>query len=241
MLSILKQFLVEQETPQCKGGFVWCPIRKKCIPEGEQKSKGEGRGKGFGQGKGPIGVPVRSDKKRPRNERRELVKEPPVEVDKDIELKKFKNAKEALNLILGEVYKINEDENDLDNVPEEEPEKEFDALKKDIAESYKFIDESKYQDYFTGMMKKFGVTAPSELKGEKKKEFFDAVEKGWTGEKKVNEVDRILDEHAYGDFFLGMLKKFNVKGINQLSVEKKKKFFNAIKTGWASKKKKLVK
>ena len=240
MLSILKQFLNEQETPQCKRGFVWCPNSKKCIPEGEQKSKGEGRGKGYGQGKGPIGVPAGSDKKRPRNERREIVKEPPVAVDKEIELKKFKNAKEALNLILGETYKVDEDENTLDNEPNEEPEEELDALRKDIAESYKFIDESAYQDYFEGMMKKFGVTKPSELKGEKKKEFFDAVDKGWKGEKKVNEVDRILDEHAYGDFFLGMLKKFNVKGIMQLNVEKRKEFFNAIKTGWAAKKKELA-
>jgi hypothetical protein len=237
MLSILKQFLVEQETPQCKSGFTWCPVRKKCIPAEEQKSKGQGRGEGFGKGKGPIGVPVGSDKKRPRNERRELVKEPPVEVDKDIELKTFENAKEALDLILGEIYKIDEDENALNNAPEEEPEKEFDALKKDIAESLKFIEESEYQKYFETMMKKFGVTKPSELKGDKKKEFFNAVDKGWKTEKSVNEVDQILDEHPYGDFFLGMLKKFNVKGIMQLDVEKRKEFFNAIKSGWAAKKK----
>ena len=218
MLSILKQFVNEQEEQQCPKGQHWCTKTNKCIPIGS------------GDGEGPR-------RKRPRNERRELVKEPPVEVDKDIELKKFKNAREALNMILGEAYKVDEDENALDNAPEEEPEEEFDALKKDIAESLKFINESKYQDYFKGMMKKFGVTKPSELKGDKKKEFFDAVDKGWTTEKSVNEMNQILDEHPYGDFFLGMLKKFNVKGIMQLNVEKRKEFFNAIKTGWADKKK----
>jgi hypothetical protein len=86
------------------------------------------------------------------------------------------------------------------------------------------------------MMKKFGVTKPSELKGDKKKEFFNAVDAGWKTEKSVNEVDQILDEHPYGDFFLGMLKKFNVTGIMQLSVDKRKEFFNAIKSGWAAKK-----
>ncbi len=217
MLSIIKQFLVEQEGQSCPKGQQWCTKTNKCVPIGS------------GSGEGPR-------RKRPRNERRELVKEPPVEVDKDIELKKFKNAKEALNMILGEVYKVGEDENALDNAPVEEPEEEFEALKKDIAESLKFINESKYQEYFEAMMKKFGVTKPSELKGEKKKEFFDAVDKGWKGEKEVNEVDRILDEHAYGDFFLGMLKKFNVTGIMQLSVDKRKEFFNAIKSGWAAKK-----
>lgn len=221
MLSIIKQFLVEQEEPQCPKGQHWCHKTNKCIPMGS------------GDGKGPR-------RKRPRNERREIVKEPPVEIDKEIELKKFQNAKEALDLILGEVYKVDEDENALDNAPNEEPEEELDALKKDIAESHKFIEESAYQDYFEGMMKKFGVTKPSELKGDKKKEFFNAVDKGWTGEKKVNEVDKILDEHPYGDFFLGMLKKFNVKGIMQLDVEKRKEFFNAIKSGWAAKKKQLV-
>ena len=203
MLSIIKQFLIEEE--QCIKGS-----------GDEEKSR-----------KKRVG----------HNERREIVKEPPVEVDKEIELKKFQNAKEALDLILGEVYKVDEDENALDSVPNEEPEEEIDALKKDIAESYKFIDESAYQKYFETMMKKFGVTKPSELKGDKKKEFFNAVDKGWKGEKEVNEVDRILDEHAYGDFFLGMLKKFNVKGIMQLDVEKRKEFFNAIKSGWAAKKK----
>lgn len=215
MLSIMKQFLVEQEEQQCPKGQHWCDKTNKCVPIGS------------GPGTGPR-------RKRPRNERREIVKEPPIEVDGDIKIKKIK---ELLSSMLDEVYKIKEDENSLENEPNEEPAEELDALKKDIAESYKFIDESEYQKYFETMMKKFGVTKPSELKGEKKKEFFNAVDKGWTGEKKVNEVDRILDEHAYGDFFLGMLKKFNVKGIMQLDVEKRKEFFNAIKSGWAAKKK----
>jgi len=215
MLSIIKQFLTEQEEPKCPEGQHWCTKSNKCIPIGS------------GGGEGPR-------RKRPRNERRELVKEPPVEVEKNIKIKKIK---ELISSMIDEVYKMKEDENALDNVPNEEPEEEMDALKKDIAESLKFIEESEYQKYFETMMKKFGVTKPSELKGDKKKEFFDAVDKGWKGEKEVNEVDRILDEHAYGDFFLGMLKKFNVKGIMQLDVEKRKEFFNAIKSGRAAKKK----
>lgn len=223
MLSIIKQFLVEQEEVKengCPKGSVWCPMKKKCIPEEEMKSKGQG--KGFGKGK------------RPRNERREIVKEPPVEIEKNIKIKKIK---ELISLMLDEVYKMKEDENDLDNVPNKEPEEEMDALKKDIAESYKFIEESEYQEFFRSMLKKFGVTGVNQLKGDKKKEFFDTIEKKWTKEKTVNEVDRILDEHPYGDFFLGMLKKFNVKGVMQMDVEKRKEFFNAIKSGWASKKK----
>lgn len=45
----------------CPKGTVWCPMRKKCVPPEEMKSKGQGKGKGFGQGKGPVGVPKRED------------------------------------------------------------------------------------------------------------------------------------------------------------------------------------
>ena len=36
-----------------------------------------------------------------------------------------------------------------------------------------------YQVYFDKMLKKYGVKSPSELSGDKKKEFFAAIEKGW--------------------------------------------------------------
>ena len=212
MLSILKQFLNEEDH-QCPKGQQWCTKTLKCVPIGS------------GDREGPR-------KKRPRNERRELIKEPPIEVDKDIELKKIK---ELLTAMLDEAYK--ENENTLDSAPKEEPEEEMNSLKKDIAESYKFIAESEYQEFFKSMLKKFDVTGVNQLKGDKKKKFFDTIEKQWTGEKEVNEVDWILDEHAYGDFFLGMLKKFKVTGVMKMNVEKRKEFFNAIKSGWAAKKK----
>ena len=39
-----------------------------------------------------------------------------------------------------------------------------------------------YQKFFNTMLKKFGVDSPSELEGKKKKEFFDAIDKGWDGD-----------------------------------------------------------
>jgi len=39
-----------------------------------------------------------------------------------------------------------------------------------------------YQKFFNSILKKFGVDSPSELKGDKKKEFFDAIDKGWDGD-----------------------------------------------------------
>ena len=46
-----------------------------------------------------------------------------------------------------------------------------------------------YQKFFNGLLKKFGVSSPSELKGDKKKSFFDAIDKGWDGDnEKAEEV-----------------------------------------------------
>jgi len=51
----------------------------------------------------------------------------------------------------------------------------------------KFLYESdqsaEYQAFFKSMLKKFGVSSPSDFKDDaKKKEFFAAVEAGWTKE-----------------------------------------------------------
>ena len=43
-------------------------------------------------------------------------------------------------------------------------------------------DKEAYQKFFNSALKKFGVKSPAELKGDKKKEFFDYVDKNWTGE-----------------------------------------------------------
>jgi len=39
--------------------------------------------------------------------------------------------------------------------------------------------QKEYRKFFDGMLKKYGVKSPSELSGDKKKEFFAAIEKGW--------------------------------------------------------------
>jgi len=43
-------------------------------------------------------------------------------------------------------------------------------------------DKEAYQKFFNGALKKFGVKSPSQLKGDKKKEFFDYVDKNWTAD-----------------------------------------------------------
>ena len=39
-----------------------------------------------------------------------------------------------------------------------------------------------YMKFFNSLLKKFGVDSPSELSGDKKKKFFNAVDKGWEGD-----------------------------------------------------------
>jgi hypothetical protein len=39
-----------------------------------------------------------------------------------------------------------------------------------------------YQKFFNSLLKKFGVSSPSELEGDKKKQFYNAIDKGWDGD-----------------------------------------------------------
>ena len=61
-------------------------------------------------------------------------------------------------------------------------------------------DKEAYQKFFQKALKKFGVNSPSELKGDKEKEFYDYVDKNWTGDheesKKVNEWKSLKGETA---------------------------------------------
>tara|TARA_B100000287_G_scaffold325713_1_gene309930 strand:+ start:206 stop:406 length:201 start_codon:yes stop_codon:yes gene_type:complete len=47
-------------------------------------------------------------------------------------------------------------------------------------------EETEYQKFFDKALSKYGVKSPEELEGEKKKEFFDYVDKNWKAE---NETD----------------------------------------------------
>ena len=49
--------------------------------------------------------------------------------------------------------------------------------------------QKKYQAFFQKALKKFGVKSPSELEGDKKKEFFDYVDKNWEGDNEEDEEE----------------------------------------------------
>ena len=46
--------------------------------------------------------------------------------------------------------------------------------------------QKKYQKFFNAALKKFGVSSPAELEGEKKKEFFDYVDKNYEADKETD-------------------------------------------------------
>ena len=61
-------------------------------------------------------------------------------------------------------------------------------------------DKEAYQKFFNSALKKFGVKSPAELKGDKKKEFYDYIDKNWTADHeeafefaKESKVSSVLD------------------------------------------------
>jgi len=49
-------------------------------------------------------------------------------------------------------------------------------------------DKEAYKKFFNAALKKFGVSSPDELEGDKKKEFFDYVDKNWKGDHEEVEI-----------------------------------------------------
>ena len=62
--------------------------------------------------------------------------------------------------------------------------------------------DEEYEKFFQSALKKFGVSSPSELKGDKKKEFFDYIDKNWEGENEEDEEETI-EELNIGMSFAG--------------------------------------
>jgi|LULL01.1.fsa_nt_gb hypothetical protein len=74
---------------------------------------------------------------------------------------------EDMGNILGRYYEVGEDHENGSHEPEEGGKEE-------------------YQKFFNAALKKYGVSSPDELDDEKKKDFFNYVDKNWSGD---NEAD----------------------------------------------------
>jgi len=94
--------------------------------------------------------------------------------------------------------------NDLNNVPNQNAEELFKSLYDELSEAqiWKTIAEMRinenYKKYFKLMLKKHGYTSPADIPDDKKKEFFNAVDKGWKAVKE--QVIRRSDPSSRGGF-----------------------------------------
>jgi hypothetical protein len=211
-----RYFFKEGKKMECKPGFRWCPITKKCLPD--DGVKGQGRRQARGGGQGPMG--------RPMKEASDLVD---IAFDEGFEVfgKAIKAKKEAERILDaieecgmmghgplnkgmsdGEIemdsdeygFEAEKDQepskednltkktNDINHVPNQQGKALYQSIRRQMSE-YKTMsegDKSKYKEFFDGMLRKFGVTSPSQLDDEKKKEFFNAIDKQW---KAKNEND----------------------------------------------------
>jgi len=82
------------------------------------------------------------------------------------------------------------DDNNIADKTDEAVESADNEARKVIGEMiYRLVEEDKeeYQKYFRSMLDKYGVSSPADLDDEKKKEFFDAVDKGWKADHEVEE------------------------------------------------------
>jgi hypothetical protein len=94
-----------------------------------------------------------------------------------------------------------------------------------------------YQKFVNTMLKKFGVKSPSELEGDKKKEFYDALDAGWEGDdeepepedkKESIEFDGEAGEKTFGDV-LDEIKRYVARNTNKRRLTQRKKDLNKFK------------
>ena len=94
-----------------------------------------------------------------------------------------------------------------------------------------------YQKFFNSLLKKFGVSSPSELEGDAKKKFYDAIDKGWDGDNEKpekNEARRPKMVQGDKDEYYKRVDKVNQKygigpghkqGLGDLSKAQQNKYF----------------
>ena len=78
-------------------------------------------------------------------------------------------------------------------------------------------DKEKYEKFFKAALKKFGADSPADLDGEKKKEFFNYIDKNYKGDHEESvdleeeNVKVIMDKDVSNNDFKKLMKKFKLK------------------------------
>jgi len=68
-------------------------------------------------------------------------------------------------------------------------------------------EESGYKDFFNKMLKKYDVKSPAELSPEKKKEFFQAIENGWTSEDPKTDDKDVAEEQNIRELIRSIMRE----------------------------------
>jgi len=181
------------------------------CPGDKIRSDGKGRGLGRGNQQGPIGKPVGEVEDEIKEAEENEIDEEPAPVKKSMdqledeitEAEKCPSGfyfcpirKKCIPVPKGQGVRKGKGRNPT-GVPEPRKGKGLNPVRQGrgqqkesvvvrIKETYHGLNEqekSSYQKFFTSMLKKHKVTSPAQLTGDKKKKFFDDVDKGWKAKK----------------------------------------------------------
>jgi hypothetical protein len=231
-------------------------MKKECVPEGQEK----GKGKRMGKGEGPMGSPYKEIKEITVDDIIDLA-EAELEGAEEGEPNEMKNApsqnpdeqmKRLEDDLTGNSIDLDEEPDDEDDYPDEYDEKGLvsqmpdesgEAIASEMVDATLLEQDSAYQTYFRGVMKKHGIKGIRGLSAEKRSVFFKDVSAGWRSRKKVKEEgkeilkskEEITISEDYKEYFKSMMKKHDVKNITDLKGDEKKDFFKKVNAGWKSK------
>ena len=180
---------------KCPDGYVWCPITNKCITKKEMEKRRQGLRMGRGTSKGPLGQPYK--------EACDMVDG--ILLNGDFSYKAILKVDRILDEIENQIDNIpDQDIEDLhDDVVDEVSKDENQKEKAEVEESnlvepsvveasfednikkslHLLVREDDYREFFKGMLKKWNINAPTDLDAEKKKEFFNFIDKEWKAKK----------------------------------------------------------
>lgn len=191
-----------EKQKRCPKGYIWCPVTKKCKTKEEMAGKQQGRRIGRGQGQGPIGMPYK--------EAEELVDE--ILIGTPSSIRFMREVDNILDEVENELDNVpDQDIQDLyddvsDELSKDEKQKQHKKHEEmetpeheraehegepSVEESMKnavqlLVKEEDYREFFKGMLKKWNISSPSDLDGDKKKEFFNVVDKEWKAKKETD-------------------------------------------------------
>ena len=215
-----EEYDYEDEPEECPEGFHWCSVKKMCVKTEEMDESIP-----------ELGGNVMDENK-------------------------------IMGIINKKLDECTAQTNALQNAPDEKPAGMMKKLKKDIGGLSEIVrllrEKGEYRQFFQATLHKYGANSPRELDPEKRKEFFSAVNSAWKSKAEqkveagiqdddvqkalglkqeleliVSGYNRLKEEGGYEVYYQNMLSKWGVKTPEELPEDKKKEFFDAVKSGAA--------